>query len=299
MQALIGELCREKRIDLLQVEFSHLAHFRDAAPNVPAILVEHDLTFTLYRQFALQEGKRRARAEFERWLAYERQWLRSYDGVWTMSETDREQAVEQGSPAEATFVVGNGVDVERYRPCEEPADCMEILYVGSFRHKPNAIGFDRMRREIMPRVWKRFPKVRLRVVAGPDPESYWKGRQDTRIRLHGFVDDLRPLYARATAVAVPLLVSAGTNIKVMEAMACGKAVVSTPVGCEGLDLVDGSELLIRADSATFAAAVSDLLADDCLRIRIGRQARAAAEQRFSWKQIAESAWISYQVVARR
>lgn len=295
MQALIGRLCREKAVDLLQVEFTHLAHFRDAASGVPAILVEHDLTFTLYRQFALQEGKRRAREEFERWLAFERRWLRSYDCVWTMSETDRTQALEQGSPPGRTFVVANGVDTGRFTPQPE-AGAGEILYVGSFRHKPNVLGFERLRNEIMPRVWLRAPGARLRVVAGPDPEKYWKGEPDSRIQLHAFVEDLRPLYARAAAVAVPLLVSAGTNIKVMEAMACGKAVVSTPVGCQGLDLEDGRDLLVRADPEAFADALCGLLADPERRACIGAQARAAAEQRFGWQQIAARAWASYRIL---
>ena len=93
----------------------------------------------------------------------------------------------------------------------------------------------------MPRVWAQAPDTRLRVVAGPEHERFWRqcGRKkdlrglDPRIVVHGFVEDLQPLYERAWVVAVPLEVSAGTNIKVIEAMACGKAIVSTPAGCSG------------------------------------------------------------------
>src|SRR5205085_8983708 len=138
-------------------------------------------------------------------------------------------------------------------------------------------------------VWKRFPDIRLRVVAGPDHEMYWRRqagkaelKSDERLEIHGFVEDLRPLYAKATVVVVPLEVSAGTNIKVLEAMACGKAVGTTPVGCAGLDLRDGVDAAIRADWESFAAAVCDLLADGALRGQIGERARACAEERFSW-----------------
>jgi len=94
-------------------------------------------------------------------------------------------------------------------------------------------------------------------------------------------------------VVAPLLVSAGTNIKVMEAMACQKAVVSTPVGCAGLGLVDGRDALIRAEPDAFADAVSELIANREPRARIARQARLTVEQRFSWKAIAEPAYESY------
>ena len=244
---------------------------RDAAPEVPAILVEHDLTFSLYRQLAEQpDAGPAARREYQRWLDFERHWLGSYDGVWTVSADDRDSAIREGRrSADRTFTVPNGVDVQRFVPCEEPTARPEIFYVGSFRHLPNVLGFQKLREEVMPRVWSRFPEARLRVVAGPQHESFWnrfapgaaRDTFDSRIEMHGFVEDLRPLYARASVVVVPLEVSAGTNIKVLEAMACGKAVVTTPIGCAGLDLEDRYDACIAADWAAFAASVAELLAD--------------------------------------
>jgi glycosyltransferase involved in cell wall biosynthesis len=294
LRALIADLAREWRPDILQVEYTHLAHFRDAAPGVPAILVEHDLTFTLYRQLAETKPSPEADAEHQRWRDYERRWLKAYDGVWTMSDADRDIAIrESGRSAGRTFVVANGVDIERFRPAGAP-DGHEIFYVGSFRHLPNLIGFEKLEREVMPRVWQRFPEARLRVVAGPRHTEFWTPHAlDPRIEIHGFVEDLRPLYASASVVVAPLEVSAGTNIKVMEAMACGKAVVSTPVGCAGLDLVDGVDAVVRSDWESFADAVCALLADPGARDRIAAQARATVEERFSWGAIAGEAWRSY------
>jgi glycosyltransferase involved in cell wall biosynthesis len=294
MRALIADICRSRRIDLLQIEYTHLAAFRDAAPDTAAILVEHDLTFTLYQQLG-------ARAEYERWLAFERHWLRHYDGVWTMSSEDRSRAVAEGSPDDRTFVVANGVDIERFVPSDEPAEAPELFYVGSFRHLPNILGFERLWHEVMPLVWQRCPEARLRVVAGPDHHRYWReflrrdypASFDPRIVVHGFVEDLRPLYARATLVLAPLLVSAGTNIKVMEAMACRKAVVSTPIGCAGLGLVDGHDAVVREGTAAFAAAVCELLDDAARREEIAAHARRTVEERFSWRAIAEQAYASY------
>ena len=299
MRALIAALA--PRVDLLQVEFTHMAAFRDAAPHLPAILVEHDLTFTLYRQFAEREDTRAAWTEYQRWLAFERRWLPAYDAVWTMSEEDRGAAVAEGSPAAGSYVVANGVDVARFVPCGEPGGAPEVFYVGSFRHLPNILGFEKLRHEVMPRVWERFPEARLRVVAGPEPERYWREflktafprRMDPRIAVEGFVADLRPLYARAAVVVVPLLVSAGTNIKVMEAMACQKAVVTTPVGCQGLGLVDGRDAAIRKDWAGFAAVVCELLAQPERRAEIAAEARRTVERRFSWEVIADQAYASY------
>jgi len=300
MRALIAQLCRERAIDVLQIEFTHLAAFRAAAPDIPAILVEHDLTFTLYRQLAEREQTSAAQAEYERWHRFERHWLSRFDAVWTMSDDDNARALDEGSPPGRTFVVANGVDIERFVPVEEATAAPEVFYVGSFRHLPNILGFERLRHEIMPRVWERFPEARLRVVAGPDPQRYWREflkrdmpAFDPRIEAHAFVADLRPLYAKAAIVVSPLVVSAGTNIKVMEAMACRKAVVSTPIGCVGLGLVNGVDAVIRKESAEFAEAIIELLQDPQRRHAIAAAARRTVEQRFSWRAIAEEAYASY------
>ena len=299
LRALMSDIAGRWKPDVLQVEYTHMAAFRDAVPHVPAILVEHDLTFSLYRQLADGRRGEADRREFERWLQFERQWLAAYNGVWTVSSNDCRTAIEvSGRPRESTFVVPNGVDVRRFAP-GPMADGQEILYVGSFRHLPNVLGFENLRREIMPRVWKKSPGARLVVVAGKDAQRYWSGPADARIELHGFVEDLRPLYARASAVAVPLGPSAGTNIKVLEAMACGTAVVTTSTGCAGLELRDGLEVAIRDDWDSFAEALCKLLADKPERARLGACARSAAEARFSWDSIAQGAYETYVALSER
>lgn len=304
LEALIGRLARTWKPDLLQIEYTHMAAFRAAAPEVPAILVEHDLTFTLYRQLAEASRSAEARAEYERWYQFERRWLASYDSVWTVSGEDRLAAIREGGrDPGAVFEVPNGVDTERFLP--SGAGDMEILYVGSFRHLPNILGFEKLRREVMPRIWEAFPEAVLRVVAGPRHEHFWQRFApatpltglDRRIEVSGFVEDLRPLYARAAVVAVPLAISAGTNIKVLEAMACGKAIVSTPEGCAGLGLESGRELLIASDWKEFAARTTGLLGARELRVHLGREARRTAELRFSWQAIAGQAYESYQSLA--
>ncbi|MSV30875.1 MAG: glycosyltransferase [Bryobacterales bacterium] len=297
MNALITALCRERRVDILQIEYTHMARFREAAPQVPSILVEHDLTFSLYRQYALNDPSSARTAEYERWLAFERRCFQDYGSIWTMSEEDRLRAIGEGSPGGTTACVPNGTDIARFVPCDEPTAAPEVLYVGSFRHRPNVIGFEKVFQEVMPRVWERFPDARLRVVGGPDHTKYWREISHPLIDVHGFVEDLRPLYARAAVVVVPLLVSAGTNIKVMEAMAAGKPVVSTPVGCTGLGLQDGHDIMIRSDFTAFADAVCALLADPPARAAIAGNARRTVEQRFSWQAISRSAYQSYEQLA--
>jgi glycosyltransferase involved in cell wall biosynthesis len=137
--------------------------------------------------------------------------------------------------------VPNGVDTKHFVPGVVPSAAQRILYVGSFRHLPNVLGYEKLRQEIMPRVWSRIPAAQLQVVAGPHHEQFRERfaseaqLPDTRVEVRGFVEDLRPLYAGATVVVAPLEVSAGTNIKVLEALACGKSIVTTAVGRRAWD----------------------------------------------------------------
>lgn len=307
LQALIAELCQSSAIDIVQVEYTHMAGFGAAAGRTPRILVEHDLTYSLYHQLAGQFQTASAWAEYNRWLHFERDAFARYDSVWVMSEQDRAAAIEAGSRAETTFVVANGVDTRHFLPMPASSAAGEVFYAGSFRHLPNIIGFKMLLNEVMPRVWQRFPDAGLRVVAGGEPARYWReltGQPypagfDPRVAIHSFVADLRPLYARASLVVVPLPVSAGTNVKVMEAMACGKPVVTTPAGCRGLDLQDGYDALIREGAAAFAGAIADLLAKPRLRETIACNARRTVEDRFDWQDIAGRAFASYQKLLSR
>jgi glycosyltransferase involved in cell wall biosynthesis len=286
MAGLIGRLPG----DLVQLEYTQMALYREQAAPRPTILVEHDITWTLYRQLG--------DAQAALWQSFETAALQQADAVWTMSETDQQLASAAG--ARQTWLVPNGVDLQRFQsePCVNST--LTVLFVGSFRHLPNLLAFEALRVRIMPEVWKAFPDAKVHAIAGPQHEraaSLAKKRgllmPDSRIRIDGFVEDVRPAYRDCTVVAVPVPVSAGTNIKVVEAMAAGRPVVSNAVGCQGLGLADGEDLLIREIGPEFAEGIIALLGDEPLRERIAAAARKTAERRFGWDAIASEGLACY------
>ena len=300
MADLVQRLCVDQQVDLLQLEYTQMAEYRKYAGPVPVLLVEHDITFTLYKQLSETPGNPRAAYQFKLWDSFERESLGAVDAVWTMSDQDRDLALDSGSPWKQTTVVPNGVDLARFQPVRRQYRERAVLFVGSFRHLPNLLAFESLLNEIMPAVWAQFPDTKLHVIAGPHHEKAVKAAKkeavlaaDPRIDIQGFVEDVRPAYRECDVVVIPLPVSAGTNIKLMEAMACGRAVVSTGVGCQGLGLRDGEDLLVREIGPGFAEAVSSLLGDEALRTRIAAAARVTAEMRLGWDSIANDALDAY------
>ena len=273
--------------ELLQVEYTQLAEYgRD-------ILVEHDITFDLFRQVEQRGRTFAARWDYLRWRRFERRAAGRYRSVIVMSKKDAELLTAKAKPA-ATLrlaVIENGVDLERFQAQPEtPGE--ELLFIGSFRHFPNIAAYLFFTEQVWPLLRDRFPNARLTVVCGSDHLVHWRTITDTpeprleeRIRLLGFISDVRPLYIAANVVLVPTPVSAGTNVKVLEAMAMQRAVVSTSRGCAGLDLIDGEGVWIGDTAESFAEGVATLLANPQRRAAMALEAYRHVARRFDWRKI--------------
>ena len=259
---------------IAQLEFTQMAQYARDCKGQRTILVEHDITYDLYEQMLRHEEDWEVRRQYERWLRFERAAWGMVDRVVTMSEQDRK--VVSGSVA-----IPNGVDLDRFRPSDKAPEPRRLLFIGSFAHPPNVLALEFFLREVFPRL----PGVTLHVIAGQRHERFWNLRQDN-VEVEGFVSDVRPAYERATLVIAPLVASAGTNIKILEAMAMGKAIVSTEAGINGLDLERGAEVIVTNAPEKMARAITFLLDSPEDRRALERSARAKAEKLYGWDAIA-------------
>ncbi len=270
----VARILREYKSKLLQIEYTQLASYDGN------VLVEHDVTFDLYDQIEGRQPSLSARWNAWRWRRFENKALSRFKRVVAMSQKD---ATLLDSPS--VRIIPNGVDLARFRPEPEQSGST-LLFVGSFRHFPNITAFRWLIEEVWPLLDSRLPDIRLLVIAGPNPEQYWDAPiTDDRIELHGFVSDVRPFYAASKLALVPTQESAGTNLKVLEAMAMERAVVSTTSGCAGLGLVPGESIWIADTPSEFAEAVVRLLANEEERKQIASHARVLAKA-FDWRHLA-------------
>lgn len=288
-RAALRQLVRKWRPGVVQLEFTQMAQYAADCAPAKTLLIEHDITLDLYRQLLANTEDWDLRQQLGRWEKFETHAWQQVDCVVTMS--GRDQSAVEG--AQRTVTLPNGVDLLRYQPSDHEAEPRRLLFIGSFAHLPNLLAVDFFLHNVWPHLAEHRPA--LHVIAGARHDYFynrWRDRvsfplDHPGLELEGFVADVRPAYRRASLVVAPLLASAGTNIKIMEAMAMGKAVVSTSGGVNGLDeIVPWQDAVIENDGRKFAEAIIRLWNDSSLRRTLERNARAAAERAYNWDVIA-------------
>jgi glycosyltransferase involved in cell wall biosynthesis len=180
-------------------------------------------------------------------------------------------------------VIPNAADVEYYQPrsSDPKPDGRTVVFFGLMSYVPNIDGATYFIQDIWPRIAAAHPGASCKIIGGRAPASV-QALAGPRVELTGFVPDLRPHLAEAAAVVVPLRLGGGTRLKIVEAMAMGKAIVSTTLGAEGINAVPGRDILLEDSPSAFADAVNRLLAEPKLAAGMGQAARQLAVERYSW-----------------
>jgi glycosyltransferase involved in cell wall biosynthesis len=287
-RALLSHLAGERFV-LAHLDSLDLGAYVPMLAGVPVIAVHQNVESALLRRRAANEPNALRhmylRLQARLMEGEERRWSPRVALNLAVSDSDAED-LRTLVPNARFEMIPNGVDVEAFVPSGGAVE-NGIVFVGGMSWFPNADALEFFDEDILPLVRARDERVKVTWVGRAKPDviaSYAK----RGIQLTGHVDDIRPYVAAAACYVVPLRIGGGTRLKILDAWAMGKAVVSTSVGCEGLDAVDGQNILIRDDPAAFAAAVTTVLRDSGLRAALERNARITAEQRYSWTVIGET-----------
>ena len=293
----VDDHIRESGVDVIHVDTIALAPFVPAGTSLPTVLTHHNIESMLMARRASVEPRPAAKwylkREAAKLRAYEAAVSPAFDVNVLMSAQDEALLLEM-APGLRTAVVPNGVDVDYFTP-DRCAETPALIYTGGMNMFANRDAVLYFLTSIWPHITKETPDVRFYAV-GQDPprELAALAAADSRIEVTGFVDDIRPLVRKAAVYVVPLRVGGGTRLKVLDAMASGKAIVSTSIGCEGIDVRGGEHLLIADSPEAFARTTVELLRSPERRAALGEAARRFVVSRYSWRMIVDRLIDTYE-----
>lgn len=285
----LRDLLRESSYDVVISDFVNPGAVIPWDIGCPKIVFTHNAEAQIWhRQFRNASNpiwKVVAWSEYRKMLRYERLCLQRADHVFTVSESDRSTFTKFIDRKHIT-VIPTGVDTEYFRPSGGSGRPNELVFTGAMDWMPNEDAILYFAGEILPLIRQEVPQVTL-TVAGRSPSRRLLALADHCIRVTGRVEDIRPYLAEASVFIVPLRVGGGTRLKIFEAMAMGKAVVSTPIGAEGLPVVHGKDIMIADTPRSFARSVVDLLHRPEQRKALGFLARRHVEEQHSWNTVTD------------
>lgn len=284
-------------IDIIWLEHSHLLTLLDPLrrrfPNARTVCNAHNVLSRLHDGHApimtSAVARRWHRVEAAACRRLERSGFAAVDRVYACSEQDKARIL-QLAPGADVRVWPNGVETAFFLPAERPVGPPLLLLPGSMNYMPNSHGANWFAREILPRVRAEVPDCRLRIAGrGADQTCSVLAEADPSIDVLGEVPDMRPHFAAATAVIVPLRAGSGTRLKILEAMSMKRAVVSTTIGAEGLGDDSRSRLLLADSEQAFADAIVSIVKDRELRERLERNGREFVQERYDWEMMGNQA----------
>lgn len=283
----IRELTQEVEFDIVHCDILPIAYTVRDLRNIPCTLTDHDVCYLKDYRMARHNPNLVAKLflyfESFKLKRFESNIFQRVDLGITVSEIDK-KILKALCPDAKLEVIENGVDTDTFNPGSEKIDDNTLLWVGGFGYYPNSEAVFYFLEKIYPLVKKECPDVQLKIVGGSVPDRLKKyAAIDTSVKLLGFVDDPLPYIQGATVFIVPILSGSGTRLKTLEAMSAGKAIVTTTVGCEGIEGVDGEHYLIADEPEEFAKKIILATNDKALRQSLGENARSLARQKYDWR----------------
>lgn len=290
----LTDILREHAFDLVHVDSLDLSTYLPELEGLPVICTHHNVESDLLA--------RRGRAETSilkgAYLQLQAHLMRREERRWcdrvtlnaAVSETDAHR-LREIVPGARVCVVPNGVDTGFFAPAPTPRRKHSLVFVGGYSWYPNRDAMQYFANEILPLIQHRHPQITLTWV-GRAPAAP-TGIANKGIELTGYVDDVRPYVQESICYIAPLRVGGGTRLKILDAWAMGKAVVTTSIACEGLDAKHGHNVLIADTPTEFAKAVNQVLSDSALRSSLEHQGRLTAEATYEWEVVGQRMILDY------
>jgi GT2 family glycosyltransferase len=289
MKRLLEQEIQSGAYDLVQFEYLEMGHLARLVEkyNVPMILTNHEVQHRNIEQ-SIERGSLstsevlQLRFEWMKMLNYELRVASRFDLVIALTDSDRDALVGY-EPKLPVKIHATGVDVGYFSGGPSMAvEPHSMVFVGYYRHFPNADAMEYFCEQVMPRILSEVPDARLYIVGAEPTDAIKKLHDGKSVFVSGRVDDIRPYIARASVYVVPLRLGAGIRGKIMEAWASRKPVVATTLSAAGLKIADGENIMIADDATQFVESILRLFQDSYLRDALGEKGFETCRREYDW-----------------
>jgi sugar transferase (PEP-CTERM/EpsH1 system associated) len=287
----INELLDTNSYDILHLEMLHAGQYITEISdrhNTKIILDQQNIDSLIWQRLVKTEKnlfrKLMLDWQYKSFLNIENKMSSMFDVCVCVSEEDAER-LKSINPNIKTDVVPNGVDIDYFFPSKTPENERQIVFVGSMDWSPNEDAVLYFCDQIFPLIKAKIPDIKFYIVGSNPTDRVLKLKEIEGVVVTGLVDDVRSYISESAVFVVPLRIGGGTRLKILQALAMKKAVVSTSIGCEGLGLTHKEHLFISDDPDEFAESVILLTKDKILRHNLGKNGRNLVQNQYDWKTI--------------
>lgn len=288
MQAALAAL-QEQHFDVVHADQTNMGQYALPFAGARKVLDLHNALWMLYRRLAettptTSPMKYLLQRDWPLLKTYEGWLCRQFDAVTAVTDEDRQLLIEAGAQDDIA-VIPIAIDTDEQALINRRPAGPHIVHIGTMYWPPNVDGITWFLDEVYPLVKAQVPDVRCTLIGARPPESIVRrGSADRTLNVTGYVDDPLPFLEDASMMVVPLRAGGGMRVKILNALAQGIPMVSTTVGCEGIGVTDGEDILIADDAAAFADATVRLLNDAELNRQVTQAGRRTAVQRYDYRQ---------------
>jgi glycosyltransferase involved in cell wall biosynthesis len=297
MQNKINEVLEAEDYDIVQMEFPMMGNF-ELKTDAVKILDEHNIEYDNFYGWWKHSQKPLRRIhyyrEFKKSYEEEISACKKMDAIFVVSDKDKE-ILNKEVPEIPKYLIPNGVDTAYFRPKYNDMEPFSMVFTGMMGYYPNYDGMLYFLDEIFPHILKKIPQAKIYIVGNKPPKTL-QDRSSHNVIVTGFVDDVRPYVWRSGLYVVPLRMGGGTRLKVLEALSMKKAVITTSIGCEGIDVKDGESVIIEDNPVNFASRAIELLNDSALRNELSSRGHELICSTYDWKVISAKMDKAFQTV---
>lgn len=288
MARVVADLTDEWRFDVIHADQLTMAQYATPADGMLRVFDAHNAVWTILQQLSshTRPGLRKWMLELE-WRKvkrYEGRVGRQFDAILAVSEEDRDHLIAAGCPSARFTIIPIAVDTEEFEPVTRDPDASGVLHVGTMYWPPNIEGMLWFAKEVFPLVRERVSHAECFIVGARPPQEVVRLEDQFRgVHVTGYVNDLQPYLRKSAVFVVPLFSGSGMRVKILTAWAWGIPVVSTSIGCAGIPVHPGDDILVADGPAQFADAVVRVLEDQDLSAHLASNARRYVESHFDWR----------------